>query len=142
MRKKVGQVAASDCKSSTQQVGPERLRLIIVPGFAMCLPSVLDAADQRILTRLAEVGFPIFFDWPEWHTLPLATLKKRVRHRLGRLLWASAECFARPNALGYPSLSQSSAQSAMAHLVVERTEHADAADRKHRRVVANTRLPL
>jgi hypothetical protein len=79
------------------------------PWLCYVPPSVLDAADQRILTRLAEVGFPIFFDWPEWHTLPLATLKKRVRHRLGRLLWASAECFARPNALGYPSLSQSSA---------------------------------
>ncbi len=79
------------------------------PWLCYLPPGIFDAADQRILTRLAGVGFPILFDWPEWHTLPLATLKHRVRHRLGRLLWAGAECFARPTALGYPSISQSSA---------------------------------
>ena len=76
------------------------------PWLCYVPPSVFDPADQRILRRLAEVGFPIFFDWPEWHTLPLATLKQRVRHRLGRLLWASAECFVRPNALRDPIISQ------------------------------------
>jgi hypothetical protein len=78
------------------------------PWLCYVPPSVLDAADQRILTRLAEVGFPIFFDWPEWHTLPLATLKKTCATPVGTAFLGQRGMFRSPRRIGLSEPVQSS----------------------------------
>jgi hypothetical protein len=112
------------------------------PWLCYVPPSVLDAADQRILTRLAEGRIPHFLRLAGVAHPASGDAKKTCATPAGTASLGQRGMFRSPQRIGLSEPVPVFRQSAMALLVVERTEHADAADRKHRRVVANTRLPL
>lgn len=68
------------------------------PWLCFVPPIAPSGSDWRILERLANANFPVHFDWPEWHTLLMARLRHRLVRRLGRLVWASADFLASPDA--------------------------------------------
>jgi len=78
------------------------------PWLCFVPPIAASGSDWRVLERLADANFPVHFDWPEWHTLPMARLRHRLVRRLGRLVWASADFLGSPDAswTGWPGTAQ------------------------------------